>query len=636
MKKSGIKGGLLTDFDLHLLGEGRHLQIYERLGAHPLTVEGIAGVNFAVWAPNAVSVGVIGDFNGWDGRRHGMRPLGSSGVWELFIAGLEAGALYKYEIRPRGGAAIQKADPYAFAAEIPPKSGSKVWDIHAYRWDDQTWLAQRAARNPLSGPINIYECQLASWRRVPGEKNRFMSYRELAVSLVEYVVSMGYTHIELMPIMEHPFGGSWGYQTTGYYAPTSRHGTPDDFKFFVDSCHKAGLGVILDWVPSHFATDGHGLGKFDGTSLYEHEDPRKGFHPDWGSWIFNYGRNEVRNFLVSNALFWLKVYHVDGLRVDAVASMLYLDYSRKEGEWIPNKYGGRENLEAVDFLREFNTLSHRECPGILTIAEESTAWPMVSRPVHVGGLGFSLKWNMGWMHDMLKYASKEPAHRKYHHYEATFSMIYAYTENFMLVLSHDEVVHGKKSLLDKMPGDLWQKFAGLRTFYGLMTAHPGKKLLFMGGEIGQWNEWRNDASLDWNLLDHAAHRKLQDYVRELNRLYVGEPALYERDLEPAGFEWIDCHDSDNSVFSFIRYDARRERPLIVVCNFTPVPRLGYRVGVPMPGFYREALNSDSEMFGGSNMGNLGGAASEPVAHHDRPHSISITLPPLAAVFFKLS
>ncbi len=625
---------LLTSFDLHLFGEGSHLEIYEKLGSHVERRQRRSGAYFSVWAPNAERVGVMGDFNGWDASRHPLRCLGDSGIWSGFIPGLEQGALYKYEIQPRGGAAMQKADPYAFFAEKPPKSASVLWNIDTYRWRDAEWMSRRAQSDPLKRPLNIYECHLGSWRRVPEEGNRPLSYRELSRELVEYAVSMGYTHVELLPVMEHPFDGSWGYQTTGYFAPTSRFGTPQDFMYFVDRCHQAGLGVILDWVPSHFPTDGHSLGRFDGTALYEHADPRKGFHPDWGTWIFNFGRHEVRNFLLSNAMFWLKKYHVDGLRMDAVASMIYLDYSRKPGEWIPNAYGGNENLEAVAFLKEFNTLVHRDFPGVLTIAEESTAWPMVSKPVHLGGLGFSLKWNMGWMHDMLQYVAKEPVHRKYHHYDATFSMVYAYTENFILVLSHDEVVHGKRALLDKMPGDRWQKFAGLRCFYGYMLGHPGKKLLFMGGEIGQWKEWDHAHSLDWHLLAGEDHAKLQEYVRVLNHLYLREPALYGVDFEPGGFEWIDCHDSDNSVFSFVRFDEPRRQCLVFVSNFTPVPRHGYRIGVPSPGFYEEILNSDSELFGGSNLGNRGGMPAEPVPWHGRAQSMPITAPPLATVVFK--
>ena len=620
---------------MHLFGEGRHWQLYDKLGAHPTTVDGKTGTHFAVWAPNAGAVSVLGDFNGWKGGAHPLHPQGVSGVWTGFVPDVGPGTVYKYEIRPRhGGPALQKVDPFAFYAEVPPRSGSIVWDIGGFAWQDAEWMRRRAQADPLKKPINIYEVHLDSWRRVPEEGNRPLTYRELSRDLVDYAVSMGYTHIELLPITEHPFSGSWGYQTTGYYAPTSRYGTPQDFMAFVDRCHQAGLGVILDWVPSHFPTDAHGLANYDGTALYEHAAPRQGFHPDWGTLIFNYGRHEVRNFLLANALFWLKQYHIDGLRLDAVASMLYLDYSRKQGEWIPNRYGGRENLEAVGFLKEFNSLAHREFPGVLTIAEESTAWPMVSRPVHLGGLGFSFKWNMGWMHDNLVYISKEAIHRKYHHYDVTFSMIYAYTENFVLVVSHDEVVHGKRSLIDKMPGDLWQKFAGLRGFFGFMCGHPGKKLNFMGNELGQWSEWDCNRSLDWHLLSYPLHAQLLEYVKALNHLYKNEPALWSLDHEPGGFEWIDCNDSDNSVFSYLRFDEGRNGCLAFVTNFTPVPRRSYRIGVPMPGRYDEILNSDSELFGGSNLGNAGGVDAEPVPWHGRPYSLQVVCPPLATVIFK--
>ncbi|MBI5209035.1 MAG: 1,4-alpha-glucan branching protein GlgB [Elusimicrobia bacterium] len=624
----------LSDFDLHLFGEGTHLQVYDKLGSHLTAAGGKAGASFAVWAPNAQAVSVVGDFNGWEGERHRMNHLGQSGVWELFIPGVRQGAAYKYRLRAKSGEVLEKADPYAFFFEVPPKSASLVWDLGGYAWGDGAWMEARAKANPLDGPINVYECHIGSWRRVPEEGDRHLTYRELAHTLPEYAKSMGYTHVELTPIMEHPFGGSWGYQTLGYFAPTSRHGTPQDFMYFVDRCHQLGVGVLLDWVPSHFATDGHGLGRFDGTCLYEHSDPREGFHPDWGSFIFNYGRHEVKNFLLSSALFWLKAYHADGLRVDAVASMLYRDYSRKEGEWIPNKYGGRENLEAVEFLKTFNTVAHRDCPGVLTVAEESTAWPQVSRPVHLGGLGFSLKWNMGWMHDMLSYISKEPIHRKYHHNDATFAMIYAYHENFMLVISHDEVVHGKRALLDKMPGDLWQKMANMRVFYAFMMGFPGKKLLFMGAEFGQWYEWDHNTSLQWHLADFQPHQQLQAFVKAINHLYLQEPCLHQKDFDAGGFEWIDCNDYDNSVFTMLRYDRHRREFLVFACNFTPVPRYGYRVGVPAGGYYREVLNSDSEFFGGSNVGNAGGVHTEAVPWHGRPHSVCLNLPPLGAVILK--
>ena len=627
-------GPILTDFDLHLLREGTHLRSYEKLGAHLVVHQGAAGVHFAVWAPNALRVSVVGDFNGWDGRRHPMRVLGGSGVWELFIPGLKEGTLYKYEIRSRlGPLPFLKADPYGFAHEAPPRTASVVWDLNKHRWQDGDWMERRRAVNPLNGPVNAYEVHLASWKRGPG--SRYLTYAELARELIPYVRDLGFTHIELLPVTEFPFDGSWGYQTVGYYAPTRRFGDPEDFKAFVDACHQAGLGVLLDWVPSHFPTDPHGLAQFDGSALYEHADPRKGFHPDWNTAIFNYGRTEVWNFLVSNALFWLKEYHVDGLRVDAVASMLYLDYSRKAGEWIPNRYGGNENLEAIEFLKHVNSTVHRECPGVLTIAEESTAWPGVSRPVHLGGLGFSLKWNMGWMHDMLEYVQKEPVHRKYHHNSATFSMLYAFHENFQLVLSHDEVVHGKRALLSKMPGDDWEKFANLRVFLGYMAGHPGKKLLFMGAELGQWSEWNHDGELDWRLLGYERHRELRAWVRDVLRLTASEPALHERDFDPSGFEWIDANDSESSVFSFVRYAADRREAVVGVFNFTPVIREAYRVGVPSPGYYRELLNSDAAVYGGTNRGNAGGVSTEDVPWHWRPCSLRLTVPPLGALFLKL-
>ncbi len=625
-------GPILGDLDLHLLGEGTHLRAYDKLGAHLDVVDGVAGVVFAVWAPNALRVSVVGDFNGWDGRRHPMRSRGSSGLWELFIPGLAEGALYKYEIRSRlGPLPFLKADPYGFAHELAPRTASVVWNISKHKWRDQDWMERRRSVNPLDGPINVYEVHLGSWRR--GEGGRFLTYAELAAQLIPYAKEQGFTHLELMPITEFPFDGSWGYQTVGYFAPTRRFGSPEDFKAFVDACHQAGLGVILDWVPSHFPTDPHGLARFDGTALYEHADPRQGFHPDWNTAIFNYGRSEVWNFLVSNALFWLREYHADGLRVDAVASMLYLDYSRKAGEWIPNRYGGNENLEAIEFLKHLNTVVHRECPGVLTIAEESTAWPGVSRPVHLGGLGFSLKWNMGWMHDMLEYAQKDPIHRRYHHHEATFSMLYAFHENFMLVLSHDEVVHGKRALLSKMPGDDWRKFAGLRCFLGHMAAHPGKKLLFMGDEFGQWDEWNHDRSLDWHLAGYDRHQALQRCVRDLMRVVAAEPAFHQKDFDPSGFEWIDCHDADSSVLSFVRYAADRRDFLVCVVNYTPIKREGYRLGVPEKGRYRELINTDAPVYWGSGAVNAS-LATEDVPWHWRPASLRLTLPPLSLVVLK--
>ncbi|GAB4483729.1 MAG: 1,4-alpha-glucan branching enzyme [Thermodesulfovibrionales bacterium] len=628
-------GRILTDFDLHLIGEGTHYKKYEKLGAHLTELDGTTGVHFAVWAPNASMVSVIGDFNRWDNRRHPMRLLGTSGIWEIFIPGIGAGEVYKFFIRSRyNGYEAEKADPYGFAFECRPKSASIVHDITTYRWNDHEWMERRPRTNWFDSAVSVYEVHLGSWMRVPEEGNRFLTYRELADGLITYVREMGYTHIELLPVSEHPLDASWGYQTIGYFAPTSRHGSPEDFMFFVDQCHQNGIGVILDWTPAHFPKDGHGLGYFDGTCLYEHEDPRKGEHRDWGTLIFNYGRNEVRNFLISNALFWLEKYHIDGLRVDAVASMLYLDYSRQEGDWVPNVFGGRENLEAVSFIQKFNEVTHELFPGILTIAEESTAWPRVSRPVYLGGLGFDFKWNMGWMNDMLEYMEKDPVHRKYHQNSITFGLLYAFTENFMLVLSHDEVVHGKRSLISKMPGDLWQQFANLRLFYGYMFGHPGKKLLFMGGEIGQWDEWNFDRSIDWHLTRFSHHGRLQKYVQDLNRTYCAEPALHQVDFEHEGFEWIDFRDAENSIVSFVRFARDRRDFIVVVCNFTPVPRFVYRIGVPENCFYREILNSDSREYHGSNVGNAGGVHAETIPWHGRPYSIPVVVPPLAALYFK--
>ena len=628
---------LLTEYDLHLLGEGTHHHAYEVLGAHLRSVNGTSGVHFAVWAPNAGRVSVIGSFNEWDGRIHPMRLHQGGGVWELFIPDLAAGTAYKFEVANTDlSARADKSDPYGFYAELRPNNASVVVNLDAYAWRDADWLRGRSARQPLAEPLAIYEVHLGSWRRVAGQNDRWLTYRELATALVAYVKEMGFTHIELLPVSEHPFDGSWGYQPVGYYAPTSRHGEPADFMFFVDHCHQNGIGVFLDWVPAHFPKDAHGLNFFDGTHLYEHADPRRGEHQDWGTLIFDYGRNEVRNFLLSNALFWLNKYHIDGLRVDAVASMLYLDYSRKPGEWLPNKYGGRENLEAIEFLKRFNELTHTEQPGILTMAEESTAWPMVTRPTHLGGLGFDLKWNMGWMHDSLKYMSMDPLFRRNNHGLITFSLIYAFNENFILPLSHDEVVHLKKSLLDKLPGDEWKKFANLRAFYGYMTAHPGKKLLFMGAEFGQWREWSEARSLDWNLLEKERHRKLQRFVAELFHLYQREAALYEVDFSWEGFAWIDPQDVEQSVISFVRRARDASNFLIVICNFTPVPRFGYRIGVPAKGQYVELLNSDAEVFGGSNLGNNGKLTSEAVAWHLQPYSIALTLPPLSTIIMKCS
>ncbi len=621
---------LLTPFELYLHGEGTNYESYRTLGADLTTCEGVEGVRFAVWAPHADTVTVIGDFNGWHRTFHPMR-LREGGIWEIFIPGLAAGANYKYTVRSTSGNVQEKSDPYGFFAEVPPKTASIVWQLTNYTWSDEAWMKKRAETDQLRQPVSIYEVHLESWMR--GANNSRLSYREFASVLVDYVKQMGYTHIELMPIMEHPFIGSWGYQVTGYYAPTSRFGTPDDFRYFVDQCHQAGIGVILDWVPGHFPRDAHGLYRFDGTACYEHEDPRQGEHREWGTMIFNYGRNEVRTFLLSNALYWLREFHIDGLRVDAVASMLYLDYARKHGEWIPNKYGGRENLEAIDFLKRFNELAHRE-PGAMTIAEESTAWPGVSRPTYVNGLGFTMKWNMGWMHDMLDYFSMDPVFRKFHQQNITFSMLYAFTENFVLPVLHDEVVHLKRSLISKMPGDEWRRFANVRAFLSFMYGHPGKKLLFMGSEIGQTEEWNHDTSLPWHLLQWPVHRTLQTFVKELNALYRREKAMYEVDDSYAGFEWIDFRDAESSTISFLRFAQKREDFLVFACNFTPVPRYGYRIGVPHGGPYREIFNSDAAMFGGSNVGNNGGVMADEIPDHARQASISITLPPLAVVVFK--
>ncbi|MCS7172555.1 MAG: 1,4-alpha-glucan branching protein GlgB [Armatimonadetes bacterium] len=617
---------LLTEEDVYLFREGTHLRAYTKLGAHP--VEG--GTYFAVWAPNAVRVCVMGDFNGWDPGRHPLSPRGGSGIWEGFVAGVGPGALYKYRIVSRYGPVLDKADPFAFQAESPPGTASVVWDL-TYEWTDAEWMTRRAQHNARESPIAIYEVHLGSWRR--REDGGFLSYRELAPLLAAYVQEMGFTHVEFLPVMEHPYYGSWGYQITGYFAPTSRYGTPQDFMYLVDTLHRHGIGVILDWVPSHFATDPHGLAFFDGTHLYEHADPRRGLHPDWGSAIFNYGRHEVRSFLLSSALFWLDCYHADGLRVDAVASMLYLDYSRPEGQWIPNEYGGRENLEAIAFLRRMNEAVYQNYPDVQTIAEESTAWPLVSRPTSLGGLGFGFKWDMGWMHDTLQYMGRDPIYRRYHHEELTFRMLYAFAENFVLPLSHDEVVHGKRSLLEKMPGDDWQKFANLRLLLGYMYGQPGKKLLFMGSEFGQRREWNHETQLDWHLLADPRHRGVQRWVVDLNRAYRAEPALHQLDCEPEGFEWVEPHDRDRSVLVFLR-KGRQGDLVLVACNFTPVPRPHYRVGVPRPGYWREILNSDAEIYGGSGWGNLGGVRAEAEPAHGRPYSLDLTLPPLGVVFLR--
>jgi 1,4-alpha-glucan branching enzyme len=644
-KESDIPS-IFSDDDLYLFGQGKEYHIYEKMGAHVRTVNGVTGTNFATWAPNALTVSVMGDFNNW---RRDANPMHlrhrELGVWECFVPGVQIGAQYKFAIYSRvNNYAVDKTDPYGFASELRPKTASIVTDIHQHTWQDDSWINERGQHQKLNSPISIYEVHLGSWRHVPErhvegavEEDRFMTYRELAVALATYVKDMGFTHIELMPVAEYPFDGSWGYQITGYYAPTSRFGTPEDFQYFVDYMHQQGIGVFLDWVPSHFPRDNHALRFFDGTHLYEYEDPRKGEHKEWGTLVFDYGRSEVRNFLIANALFWLKEYHIDGLRVDAVASMLYLDYLRKPSEWVANRYGGREHLEAVEFLRQMNEAVYAEQPGTLTIAEESTAWPLVTRPTYVGGLGFSLKWNMGWMHDMLDYMHMDPIHRRYHHNNITFSLMYAYSENFVLPLSHDEVVHIKGSLINKMPGDLWQRFANLRVFFGYMWGHPGKKLLFMGGEFGQWKEWNFKESLDWHLLEPPSdplHAQLQSFVRDLNQLYMMEPAFSEQDNEPEGFSWIDPHDSDQSVVSFLRRSKKKEDTLVFICNFTPMPRHGYRVGVPYAGEYYELINSDANSYGGSGLENKQPMPSGQMFWQSCPHSILLTLPPLATIILK--
>jgi len=634
-----VKHGLsrLTEDDIYLFREGSHVRLYEKLGAHFYLDNGIAGTLFSVWAPNAQRVSVIGDFNGWNESSHPLAPRwDSSGIWEGFVPGVGQGALYKYCIVSKfNDYRTEKRDPFAFYSEIPPRTASIVWGLD-YQWQDGGWMKARERANALKAPIAVYEMHLGSWRRVPQENNRFFSYRETAELLVRYLKDMNFTHVAFLPLMEHPFYGSWGYQTVGYFAPTSRYGPPQDLMFLIDCLHQNGLGVILDWVPSHFPSDGHGLAFFDGTNLFEHADPRQGFHPDWKSFIFNYGRNETRSFLISSALFWLDRYHADMLRVDAVASMLYLDYSRPEGAWIPNQYGGKENIEAIDFIKRLNVEVYKHYPDTQVIAEESTAWPMVSRPVWVGGLGFGLKWNMGWMHDTLLYFSKDPLFRKYHHHQLTFSMMYAFSENFILAFSHDEVVHGKRSMLEKMPGDDWQKFAHLRVLYGYMTGHPGKKLLFMGGEFGQRKEWNHEEALDWALCEVAPHQQLQRWVKELNYFYKTEPALFHNDFSPAGFEWVNCLDWERGVISFLRKGDEGTEPVLVVCNFTPVPRDNYKVGIPMGGFWREVLNSDAQEYGGSGHGNLGGQEAAPVPLQGKYFSLSLVIPPLAVLFFKRS
>jgi 1,4-alpha-glucan branching enzyme len=626
-------GSLLTADDLHLFNEGSHYDLWRRLGAHLVERDGRVGTQFAVWAPNAKLISVIGDFNNWEKDRDTLAPRANSGIWEGFLPGVEHGAHYKYHIVSRNGYKVDKTDPLAFRQETSPGRASVVWSLD-YDWQDDAWMQSRAARNSLQSPISIYEVHAGSWRRIHPEGNRPLSYRELAYDLAEHVKRLGFTHIELLPVMEHPFYGSWGYQTTGYFAPTNRYGTPQDLKFLIDHLHQQGIGVVLDWVPSHFPHDEHGLAYFDGTHLYEHADPRQRIQPDWNSYVFNYGRSEVRSFLISNAMYWLEEYHADGLRVDAVASMLYLDYSRQAGEWVPNQYGGRENLEAIDFLRQFNSAVYARHPDVQTVAEESTAWPMVSRPVHLGGLGFGLKWDMGWMHDTLSYMSHDAVHRKYHHGQLTFRMIYAFNENFVLPVSHDEVVHGKRSLLSKMPGDNWQKFANLRLLLGYMYASPGKKLLFMGTELAPWDEWHHEESLPWHLLEDPQRRALDRWLAALNEAYRNEAALHALDCQPGGFEWIDTNDADRSVISFLRKSPDGHENIAVVCNFTPVPRYNYRIGAPRGGFWRELLNSDASEHGGSGHGNLGGVEASPVPCFGRMHSLTLTLPPLGAVFLK--
>jgi 1,4-alpha-glucan branching enzyme len=624
----------LSDQDLYLFNEGSHTSLYDKLGAHPRVVDDVAGTQFAVWAPGARQVYVMGDFNGWSPTDQPLRPLAASGIWEGFVPGVGTGAHYKYHVVSRyHGYQVDKADPFASWSEVPPKTASIVWPLD-YSWHDAEWLARRPSANNLSAPMAIYEVHLGSWMHVPEEGHRSLGYRELAPKLADYVRRMGFTHVEFLPLTEHPFYASWGYQSTGYFAPTSRYGTPQDLMYLIDYLHQRDIGVILDWVPAHFPSDEHALGYFDGTHLYEHADPQQRIHPDWQSSIFNYGRHEVRSFLLSSALFWLDRYHVDGLRVDAVASMLYLDYSRKPGEWVPNSYGGRENLDAIGFLRRFNAEVYEHYPHAQTFAEESTAWPMVSRPTYLGGLGFGFKWDMGWMHDVLRYLARNPIHRRYHHNELTFRLLYAFSENYILPLSHDEVVHGKGSLLDKMPGDAWQKFANLRLLFGQQYAQPGKKLLFMGGEFGQGREWNHDASLDWHLTEYPPHAGVQRWVSDLNRLYRSEPALHVYDCNPAGFEWVDCSDAENSILSFLRKGPKPADTVLVVCSFTPVPRSEYRVGVPHGGYWKELLNGDAAEYGGSGVGNLGGVEAEQAEFHGKPWSLRLTLPPLATVFFK--
>ena len=650
-----FKSPVITGYDEHLFAEGHHHRIYEKMGAHLVTIDGVSGVYFAVWAPNARNASVLGDFNSWDGRKHQMRK-GNSGIWDLFIPELKEGDTYKYEIKNYEGHIYEKSDPYGFYREVRPDTASIVTNLDKYQWNDKEWMEHRRQTDQMTQPISVYEVHLGSWLHAssaepaksadgsdapvvtvadlkPGA--RFLTYRELAAKLIPYVKEMGFTHIEVLPVAEHPFDGSWGYQVTGYFSPTSRYGTPEDFMYFVDQCHEHGIGVIVDWVPGHFPKDAHGLSFFDGTHLYEHADPRKGEHKEWGTLVFNYGRNEVRNFLIANVLFWFDKYHIDGIRVDAVASMLYLDYNRKPGEWVANEYGGRENIEAAECLKQVNHVLFSYYPGALSIAEESTSWPMVSWPTYVGGLGFNLKWNMGWMNDMLDYFEMDPWFRQFHQNNVTFSIWYAFSENFMLALSHDEVVHGKSNMLGKMTGDTWQKFANVRCLYTYMFTHPGKKTLFMSMEFGQWSEWNDWNDLDWDLLNHEPHRQLKDFVGSLNEMYKSEPALYTDDFSDSGFQWIDCSDNSHSVISFIRRAKDSDEFLVMVCNFTPQPHSHYRIGVPEPGFYEERFNSDSREYGGSNMGNLGGKWTEEWSYHGQPYSVDLCLPPLATLVFKL-
>lgn len=624
----------ISEYDRYLFGAGNHYKIYEKLGAHLTTIDGVEGVSFGVWAPNAKAISVIGSFNSWDERRNPMRILGESGIWELFIPGLKEFDIYKFQVKAQNNDVCNKSDPYATYAEVRPQTASVVFDLSKYTWQDKEWMDTRDTTDQYHKPMSIYEVHLGSWMRIPEEGERSLTYTEAADKLVAYVKEMGYTHIELMPVEEHPFDGSWGYQVTGYFAPTSRFGTPDQFMYFIDACHRNGIGVFLDWVPAHFPKDAHGLARFDGTALYEHSDPRQGEHPEWGTLIFNYGRNEVRNFLIANAIYWIEVFHLDGLRVDAVASMLYLDYGKCDGQWIPNKYGGRENLEAVEFIKHMNSVINGRHPGVMMIAEESTAWDGVTRSANYGGLGFTLKWNMGWMNDFLFYLKKDPIYRQYHHDKITFSLMYAFSENFILVLSHDEVVHGKCSMVNKMPGDLWQKFANARVAYGFMYGHPGKKLLFMGGEFGQFSEWSEARSLDWHLLEVEHHKQLQTYCADLNQLYLNEPALWEKDFDGQGFEWIECDDAKSSVISFIRRGNRAGDELVIVCNFTPETYFDFRIGVPIAGAYREIFNSDAEKYGGSGVINRVAVNSDRTAWNRRQSSISVKVPPLGIAVFK--